>query len=210
MAMARERGIVVNAVQAGGARDTERVWREIAQMGNGEYIPIPQNGGAVVVIDTPFDSDIVALQKRVNATVVPYGSAAQRDSVARKTAQVGAAAPSSASDMASFFSKRGKGLPTAEAVTGDGDLVADVAAGRQTLDGLPDETLPNDLQQIDKSERRAYLDKKLAERNELSQHLADLVKKRDDYIAAERMKKPVKMGDSFDRAVETTLRAQIR
>ena len=31
--MARERGITVNAVQAGGARDTERVWREIAQTG---------------------------------------------------------------------------------------------------------------------------------------------------------------------------------
>jgi hypothetical protein len=109
----------------------------------------------------------------------------------------------------SFFSKRGKGRPAAEAVTGDGDLVADVAAGRQTLDGLPDETLPSDLRQIDKNERKAYLDKKLAERNELSQHLDVLVKKRDDYIAAERMKKPVKTGDSFDRAVETTLRAQI-
>ena len=31
MRMARDRGIIVNAVQAGGARDTERVWREIAQ-----------------------------------------------------------------------------------------------------------------------------------------------------------------------------------
>jgi Mg-chelatase subunit ChlD len=31
MRMARERDIIVNAVQAGGARDTERVWREIAQ-----------------------------------------------------------------------------------------------------------------------------------------------------------------------------------
>src|SRR5262249_44491844 len=32
--MARDRDITVNAVQAGSARDTERVWREIAQMGN--------------------------------------------------------------------------------------------------------------------------------------------------------------------------------
>jgi von Willebrand factor type A domain len=208
--MAQERGIVVNAVQAGGARDTERVWREIAQLGNGQYIPIPQDGGAVVVIDTPYDSDIVALQKRVNATVVPYGSAAQRNSVAQKTAQVGAAAPSSASDMVSFFNKRGKNSTAAEAVTGDGDLVADVAAGRQTLDGLPDETLPTDLRQVEKSDRKAYLDKKLAERNELNQLLSNLVAKRDEYIAAERNKKPVKTGDSFDRAVETTLRAQIQ
>jgi Mg-chelatase subunit ChlD len=45
MKIARERDIIVNAVQAGGARDTERVWREIAQMGRGRYIPIPQDGG---------------------------------------------------------------------------------------------------------------------------------------------------------------------
>ena len=73
--MARERGIVVNAVQAGGARDTERVWREIAQMGHGRYIPIPQDGGHLVVIETPYDSEIIELQGQINGTVIPYGSA---------------------------------------------------------------------------------------------------------------------------------------
>src|SRR5664279_802760 len=71
--MARERRIVVNAVQAGGARDTERVWRTIAQMGNGRYIPIPQNGGHLVVIETPYDHEILELQNNINGTVIPYG-----------------------------------------------------------------------------------------------------------------------------------------
>ena len=39
--MARERDIVVNAVQVGGARDTERVWREIAQMAARPLHPDP-------------------------------------------------------------------------------------------------------------------------------------------------------------------------
>jgi Mg-chelatase subunit ChlD len=60
--MARERGIVVNAVQAGGARDTERVWREIAQRGDGRFIPIPQDGGQILVIETPWDNEIIELQ----------------------------------------------------------------------------------------------------------------------------------------------------
>jgi hypothetical protein len=47
-------------------------------------------------------------------------------------------------------------------------------------------------------------------RSPASQRLADLVKKRDDYMTAERSKKPAKSGNSFDRAVETTLRAQIK
>ena len=78
--MARDRGIIVNAVQAGGARDTERVWRDIAQMGHGRYIPIPQDGGHLVVIETPYDSEIIELQDDINGTVIPYGPrrAAQR------------------------------------------------------------------------------------------------------------------------------------
>ena len=41
MRMARERDIIVNAVQAGGARDTERVWREIAQLRQRPLHPDP-------------------------------------------------------------------------------------------------------------------------------------------------------------------------
>ncbi len=88
---ARERGIVVNAVQAGGARDTERVWREIAQMGHGRYIPIPQDGGHLVVIETPYDSEIIELQGEINGTVIPYGPHRQRSDVEHKTRQVAAA-----------------------------------------------------------------------------------------------------------------------
>ena len=89
---------------------------------------------------------------------MPYGSAAQRDSVARKTAGRRCRAFVGVRH-GELFQQAREGRPAAEAVTGDGDLVADVAAGRQTLDGLPDETLPNDLRQIDKNERKAYLDK---------------------------------------------------
>ncbi len=48
---------------AGNAEDTERVWRDIAQNGNGEFIPIPQNGGQIVTIETPFAEDIIILQR---------------------------------------------------------------------------------------------------------------------------------------------------
>ena len=94
MRMAHDRGITVNAVQAGGARDTERVWREIAQRGDGRYIPIPQDGGQIVIIETPWDTEIIELQGRINGTVIPYGPRAQRSSVEQKTRQVAAAAPS--------------------------------------------------------------------------------------------------------------------
>ncbi len=74
LAVAAQKDIIVNAVQAGGARDTERVWQDVAQLGNGRYIPIPQDGGEVVIIETPYDDDIIILQREINRTVIPYGT----------------------------------------------------------------------------------------------------------------------------------------
>ena len=133
MRMARERGIVVNAVQAGGARDTERVWREIAQLGNGRYIPIPQDGGHLVVIETPYDTEIIELQNHINGTVIPYGPRQQRGDVEKKTRQAAAAPASVATEMAGYLSRKAA-KNSGEAITGAGDLVADVKAGRQKLD----------------------------------------------------------------------------
>ena len=39
--------------------------------------------------------------------------------------------------------------------------------------------------------------------------MTDLVKKRDAYVADQRKKAPARAADSFDRAVENTLRTQI-
>jgi hypothetical protein len=206
--IARERGITVNAVQAGSARDTERVWREIAQRGDGRYIPIPQDGGKIVVIETPWDTEIIELQGRINGTVIPYGPRAQRSSVEQKTRQHAAAPAPVASEMAGYLSK--SAARYGAAVTGRGDLVADVGAGRQKLDAVKDDELPDSLRGMTANERRAAIDKQLAERKALSERMAKLVKKRDRYVEEQRRKAPKAAGDSFDRVVAETLRAQIR
>jgi hypothetical protein len=211
--IARERDIVVNAVQAGEARDTMRIWREIAQMGGGEYIPIPQDGGKLVVIETPFDVEIIELQKKLNGTVIPYGPRYKRSSVEQKTRQVSnlaAAAPSSAADMAGYLNKRARKAKAGEAITGDGDLVADIAAGRQALTAVKDDELPDALRAMKPEERQAAISKQSAERETLSRRMTELVKKRDAFIAERQRSRPVRTADSFDRAVQSTLKAQIK
>lgn len=207
--MAADRGITVNAVQAGGARDTERVWREIAQRGNGQYIPIPQDGGQVLIIETPWDTEIIELQGRINGTVIPYGPRAQRSSVEQKANQLASAPAPVATEMAGYLS-RSSAARAGEAMTGRGDLVADVAAGRQKLDGVKDEDLPDTLRTLKPVERQAAVDKNLAERNTLNERLATLVKKRDAYVIDQRKKAQARSADSFDRAVAETLKAQIK
>ena len=210
LAVAKQKDIIVNAVLAGDARDTERVWRDIAQNGNGRFIPIPQDGGQVVIIQTPYDDDIIILQKEINGTVIPYGPQAlqkRTEDKTRQLSQVAAAAPAQASEMASYLNKRAK--VSSEAVTGDGDLVSDVAAGRQKLDALKNDELPDNLRAMAPEQRMDELNKQMQQRHALNQKLAALVAKRDKFVAEQRDKAPPK-ASSFDRVVEDTLKAQIK
>src|SRR4029079_19651985 len=96
------------------------------------YIPTPQDGGQIVVIETPWDTEIIELQGRINGTVIPYGPRAHRSSSGSKTGKLAAAAPVVASEMAGYLNKSGA------AVTGRGDLVADVSAGRPQHEAVHD------------------------------------------------------------------------
>ncbi|EGP09047.1 hypothetical protein CSIRO_1209 [Bradyrhizobiaceae bacterium SG-6C] len=211
LAVAKQRDIVVNAVLAGSARDTARIWQDIAQLGDGRFIPIPQDGGELVVIETPYDDDIIILQKDINGTVIPYGPRTQQKRVEEKTrqlSQVAAAAPASASDMASYLNKRAK--VSSEAVTGDGDLVSAVASGRTTLGSVKDEELPDDLRKLTPEQRKAELDRQTQTRKTLNEKLAVLVQKRDAFVADKRRVAAPARTSSFDRAVEDTLKAQLK
>jgi hypothetical protein len=207
--MARDRGILVNAVQAGSARDTERVWRTVAQMGHGRYIPIPQDGGHLVVIETPYDHEIIEQQDEINGTVIPYGPRRQRSDVEHKTKQAAAAPAPVATEMAGYLS-RNAARTSGEVITGAGDLVADLKAGRQKLDAVKDDELPDTLRNMPAAERQAFIDKQLAKRKTLNERMAALVKQRDGYALEQAKIAPAPAANSFDRAVADALSVQIK
>jgi hypothetical protein len=209
LAVARQKDIIVNAVLAGNARDTERVWRDIAQIGNGRFIPIPQDGGQVVVIETPYDQDIIILQRELNGTVIPYGPRELQKRTELKVeqaARMATAAPASASDMASYINKRSKA--TSEQITGGGDLVADTAVGSTSVSSLKDADLPEGLRAMKPEERSAEVARQVERRKALNEKLAALVSQRDKYVADQLAKAP--KTSSFDRVVKDTLTAQIK
>lgn len=208
VADAKARGILINTVQAGNAQDTMRIWREIAQRSDGKYLHIPQDGGVAIIIETPYDREIIELQGRLNHTLLPYGSRERQEKVQMQaTRSVDAPAPT-ATDIASYLLKRSgpRGV-----VTGEGDLVADTASGRVKLDEVPERELPQNLQRLAPKERQAEIDRQLAARKQIDEKLAALVKQRDAYVAAEKQKRfKDSKKDSFDQVVEETLRTQVR
>ncbi|KLN59242.1 von Willebrand factor, type A [Kiloniella spongiae] len=201
---ARKEGIIVNAVQAGGDSETRKIWKEIAQLGNGRYIPIPQDGGQIKIIETPFDGDIIILQKRIDETVIAYGSEEEQSAVQDKM-ELKEAAPSAVQvENSKFYSKRSS---VKEVITGGGDLVADIKNGVVKLEAIEDSDLPKELQGKPDQEKQAYIDAKLAEREQLEKSMSKLITKYDAYVA-EKAKEQGKT-DSFDQAVQETLKKQL-
>lgn len=150
-----QRGIIVNAVQAGNIRSTAKVWREIAGLGKGEYLAIPQDGGRVIIIATPYDEEIIIIQQRLNSTVIPYGSVATQRETDKKLRMNQEAPAPAAADMAAYVYKAGRAQKagSAKVITGGGDLVADLQQGNKTLEDIPEAELPPSIQGLPRSER---------------------------------------------------------
>ncbi|MDR3213163.1 MAG: VWA domain-containing protein [Azoarcus sp.] len=205
---ARQKSIIVNAVQAGDLSQTRKIWQEIARLGAGEYIAIPQDGGRIVVIETPYDEEIIIIQRKLNTTLIPYGKREVQAEVDIKKRSYEAAAPSVAADMSGFVNKSGKGRAV---ITGAGDLIADFNEGKAKLDKIPAAELPENMRGMTFTEKQAYIAEQTQKRDELARELAQKVSQRDAFVKTEEAKKPAgKEGDSFDREVSKTLKTQIK
>ena len=197
------KGIVVNTVQAGNMQSTTKIWREMARLGHGDYHAIPQDGGLAVIVVTPFDERIREIQIRLNKTVIPYGSGLEQRRVRSQTRQYEAAP--AAAEISSFVNKSGKG---GKVITGGGDLVDAVSAGKAKPREIPAEELPPPMQKMSAAERERYVAERQAEREKLSRELSAIVLQRDAYLKEQSEREPAK-ADSFDRAVKETLKNQV-
>jgi len=202
---ARRRDIIVNAVQAGEAPDTHEYWQEIAQLGGGKYFAIPQDGGQVDIIASPYDNDILRLQQKIDGTVVPYGTRKQQAELGGKIAERAAAPASVQVDNSEFYAKR---TGRKEIVTGGGDLLDDVRNKMRAIEDIKDDELPAELQGKSKDELRAIVTARTDQRVKLEAEIGELVRKRDAFVAAEAAKQPKPSQDSFDRQVEASISAQ--
>lgn len=201
---ARKADIIVNTVQAGADPETTEYWREMAQLGEGRYFAIPQDGGQVQVYNSPYDDKIIELQQRIDKTVLPYGSRQEQDELRAKM-DTRAAAPAAVQvDNSKFYAKRS----AKELVTGGGDLLDDVRNKVRNVEDIKDDELPAELKGKSAAEIKQVVADRTAEREKLEADMAGLVRQRDDYVAAEMKKQPADASDSFDKQVSSAIAAQ--
>jgi Mg-chelatase subunit ChlD len=202
-ALAQAKGITINTIQCGSLAGTAQIWQEVARRGAGQYVAIRQDG-AMVALSTPMDAELARLNGAMAGTVLAYGDAADKAEIARKLAAAKAAAPAAAADRLAYLSKSGK-----RATSGRRDLVDAVKEGAIDPDALAEEALPAEMQAMDAAERREYVERKIAEREEIQAQIDELSRARDAHLRAETEKLAAAgAGDGFDQQVLETIREQ--
>jgi Mg-chelatase subunit ChlD len=199
---AMKRDLVINAVQCGQEGETAKVWKEIAKLAEGKYIPLVQTGG-MVRIAAPQDDEIAALNREIGGTLIGYGDAGTRRGVAAKQAAAETAAPAAAADRLSYNAATGR------AVQGGGELIDSLERGEAKLEDLEADELPEELRGLDEQQLAAAVEAKRAKRKEIQTRLDKLLAERNAFIVAERKRLAESgQGDSFDEAVSGTVREQ--
>src|SRR6185436_3929091 len=86
------------------------------------------------------------------------------------------------------------------------DLIDGIREKRVKLEELKEEQLPEELKKMTAEDRKAYVEKKSKEREELRAKIVEVSKKRDEFLAEELKKRGAK--DSFDSSVLQALSEQ--
>lgn len=186
---AKQRGIVVDAIQCGEDPRTAEVWREIAAAGLGSYARIDAQGGMNAKV-TPFDAELARLGAELSSTVVISGSAGVRARAEGGMAARRAMPAAVAAEAAGYLA----GAPR----VAEADLVDRPVA--EQVEALKKGNAPA-LAGRTEAEALAHLAAQKARRAELQARIVALQKKRDAALAAAGGE-----ADAFDTKVVGQLR----
>ena len=181
LSAAKQKGIVVNAIQSGEQSNTTPAWQQIATLGAGHYFQVGQSGNAVAIA-TPFDEKIATLSEKMDDTRLYYGSGEEKEKQRRKMAATeklhAASSIESRARRATFnASKSG-----AANFLGEGELVDEVSSGRVDLSSIDKDQLPEPMQAMAPAEQAAIISETAERRDELKRQISELTEKRAAYL----------------------------
>lgn len=197
--LAAQRGIRLNTIQCGELQQTRPVFEAMARLGEGRYAAIAQDGG-MLALASPMDDELARLNRELAATVLPYGSAAERRTLGEKVARSLEAPASAAADRLAYLGGR--------VAAGARDLVEALEAGEVDLDALPEEALPEPLRAAPKAEREVLVDARRRARSALNARIAELGAERESWLRQEAERRGDAAGSAFDAVVLDAVRAQ--
>lgn len=195
---ALRKAIYVNAIHCGnpesGIRD---LWKDAAVRGKGKFFNIDSNA-KVRYIETPYDDKISSYNQRLNDTYISYGRLGYEKQANQVTQDRNAAFISKANSAERIVSKSKSVYKNSS-----WDLVDMVKEDKAALNKIKKEELPAELQDKSKAEIQEIIAKKEKERSDIQKEIADLGKKRQEYIDNQLQNDPT--GEDLGKAITESI-----
>ncbi len=205
---AKSRGIIVNSIQSGQNARTAPVWKQIAQLGYGEYFQVENSGNAVAVA-TPYDRKLSELAAQLESTRLYFGDREAKDKQKRKNEATGKIRHELSEPA---LARRATFNATASGESnflGEGELVDAISSGRLELDDIDRDELPASLQSLAPAEQMDVITTRARQRELIKRDIQQLAKSRNDYIRKE-MDKTGDTRTSLDEKIYGTVKKQAK
>ena len=175
---AKEKDILINTIFCGNyANGISGMWQDGAKLGGGDYMTINQDKKIVHIV-TPFDDEIIILNKRLNKTYIYYGNKGYSKYSNQKRQDANALTMSKEVEVKRTISKSSRLYDNST-----WDLVD--ADKKQKVDykKIEKKKLPKELQNKSVKEIKVFVKGKAKERTEIQKKIKELDAKRRSFIA---------------------------
>lgn len=178
---AKEKDVTINTIFCGDYNQgISTFWKDGAQLTSGDYMAINQNR-KTIHIASPYDDDILILNKKLNKTYVIYGSKG-REKVALQAEQDNNASSYSKANAVKRTVSKSSHLYKNKTW----DLVDAEAQDEVVIEDLKDDALPEELKGKSATEIKTYVDTKRKERESIQKKIQELDAKRKVYISEQK------------------------
>jgi hypothetical protein len=201
---AKSKGIFVNTIYCGSRQQgLAQQWKAGADLADGDYTNIDQSAQNYEIA-APQDDKIAMLSSQLNNTYVTYGSSGEGMMKAKRGAYATAksAGASVMAERAAFQAA----APSAAKADASWDVVSALESGSMKEEDIQTDKLPDELKNMDKKDRDAYIAGKVAERKKIKEEINRLQGERKAYIAAEEKKSAG--ASTLDKAMIDSIRKQ--
>ena len=175
---AKEKDVIINTIFCGNyTQGISEMWKDGANLGGGDYMTINQNK-KVIHITTPYDNDIIILNKKLNKTYIYFGSSGF--SKFKKQAIQDGNAEKIATDVSV---KRAVSKSNRLYNNSVWDLVD--KSEKEVIDysKIDRKKLTKELQALSDAELKKHVETQKKKRSEIKKQINELNKKRKIYVA---------------------------
>jgi hypothetical protein len=195
---ALKKGIYINTIFCGNQNDgIQLLWKDGADVAKGKFFNINSNE-IIHYIVTPYDVRINECNMKINATYIGYGAQGEAKKMNQAVQDKNAESISVAN-----FTERAVSKSKEVYTNTTWDLVDRVKEDENALSKIKVEELPAELKDKSATEIKEIVAKKTKEREAIQKEIAELAKKRQDYIDAEAKKQNTK--DDLGNAISNSI-----